>query len=297
MNFRQLEIFRTVMRSGSASRAAELLDVTQPAISRTVAELERQVGFALFDRIKGRLVPTPEAQMFLRQVDRSFVGLDQLRAEAARIRDFGAGTLRIASLAALGSTLVPRAIKNFQDAHPDIAVTLQIVSSANVRELVVERGFDIGLAADEVDLSGVEHVKFASTRAVCVMPPGHPLSELETIAPCDLVGVPFIALAPEDRARHRMDAALAQAGIRLKVVVETPNSASVCALALEGVGVGLTNPAAAEGYAARGAVFRPFEPAIYFQSILMFRPDMQKARLVKEFTRHLMRQRGRKAFG
>lgn len=297
MNFRQLEIFRTVMRSGSASRAAELLDVTQPAISRTVAELERQVGFALFDRIKGRLVPTPEAQMFLRQVDRSFVGLDQLRAEAARIRDFGAGTLRIASLAALGSTLVPRAIKNFQNAHPDIAVTLQIVSSSNVRELVVERGFDIGLAADEVDLSGVEHVKFASTRAVCVMPPGHPLADLDVIAPRDLVGVPFIALAPEDRARQRMDVVLAQAGIRLKVVVETPNSASICALALEGVGIGLTNPAAAEGYAARGAVFRPFEPAIYFQSILMFRPDMQKARLVKEFTADLMRARGRKAIG
>ena len=293
MNFRQLEIFRTVMRSGSASRAAELLDVTQPAVSRTVADLERQIGFALFDRIKGRLVPTPEAQMFLRQVDRSFVGLDQLRAEAARIRDFGAGTIRVASLAALGWTLVPRAIKRFQHAHPDIAVTLQIVSSSNVRELVVERGFDIGLAADEVDLSGVEHVKFASTRAVCVMPPDHPLTARATVTPADLAGVPFIALAPEDRARQRMDDALDQAGVRLKVVVETPNSSSICALALEGVGVGLTNPNASDGYAERGAVFRPFEPAIYFQSILMFRPDMQKAKLVKEFTAYLFAARHR----
>jgi DNA-binding transcriptional LysR family regulator len=291
MNYRQLDIFRTVMRSGSASRAAELLDISQPAVSRTIFDLERIVGFNLFERIKGRLVPTPEAQMFLLQVDRSFVGLDRLRAEAARIRDFGAGTIRIASLAALGSTLVPRAIKAFQTKHPGIAVTLQIVSSSNVRELVVERGFDIGLAADEVDLSGVEHAKFASTRAICVMPAGHPLAELETITPRNLAGVPFIALAPEDRARHRIDAALDRAGVTPKVVVETPNSATICALALQGVGVGLTNPAASEGYAEQGAVFRPFEPAVYFNSILMFRPDMQKARLVKAFAAELLAAR------
>ena len=108
LNYRQLETFRAVMLSGSASRAAELLDITQPAVSRTIAELEKGVGFVLFERIKGRLVTTPEAQMLLNEVEKSFVGLDRIRAEAARIRDFGAGSLRIASLAALGSTLVPR---------------------------------------------------------------------------------------------------------------------------------------------------------------------------------------------
>ncbi|KUL95331.1 hypothetical protein DK26_09115 [Bosea sp. WAO] len=62
------------------------------------------------------------------------------------------------------------------------------------------------------------------------------------------------------------------AGVRLKVVVETPSSATICALALRGVGVGLTNPAAAEGFAELGAIFRPFEQPIYFNSILMFAP-------------------------
>jgi hypothetical protein len=66
----------------------------------------------------------------------------------------------------------------------------------------------------------------------------------------------------------------------------------VCALALEGVG--LTNPAAAEGYAGRGAIFRPFEPAVYFKSILMFRPNIQKARPVKVFSGELMASRGSK---
>src|SRR3954469_4187254 len=97
MNFRQLEIFRAVMISGSASRAAELLGITQPAVSRAVSDLEESLGFGLYDRVRGRLVPTPEGQLFFRDVSNSFVGLDRLRASAAQIRDFGSGSLRIAS--------------------------------------------------------------------------------------------------------------------------------------------------------------------------------------------------------
>lgn len=287
MNFRQLEIFRAVMVSGSASRAAERLNITQPAVSRAIAELELRSGFALFDRVKGRLVPTPEGRLFFQDVDESFVGLDSIRAAAARIRDFGSGTIRIASLAALGSTLVPRAMRRFRASNPKIAITLQIASSATVRDLVVKRGFDIGLAADEVDLSGVDHTVLASSRAVCAMPRDHPLASRSCISAGDLDGVDFIALAPEDRARARMAEAFEVAGARPQIVVETPNSATICALALAGAGVGLVNPAAADGFQERGLILLPFEPAVYFKAHILFRPDAQRARLVRDFTRAL----------
>lgn len=291
MNYRQLETFRAVMLSGSASRAAELLDITQPAVSRTVAELERVVGFGLFERIRGRLIPTPEAKLLLAEVEQSFVGLDRLRAEAARIRDFGAGSIRIASLAALGSTLVPRAIRAFQANHPDVPLTLQVHSSTQVRALVANGSFDLGLVANEIELSGIEHRAFGSFRALCALPPGHRLAGKSVIEPGDLQAERFVALATEDRARQQIDALFAKLGVRPKIVVETPASATVCALALEGVGVGLVNPAATDGFALRGLVLRPFEPAIYFKSILLFRPDAQKARLVKAFVAELMRAR------
>lgn len=291
MNFRQLEIYRAVMVSGSASRAAELLQITQPAVSRGVGELEKALGFALFDRVKGRLVPTPEGQLFLRDVNASFMGLDRLRASAARIRDFGSGSIRIASLAALGSTLVPRAIRAFNKQNPEIAITLQVVSSAIVRDLVANQQFDLGLAADEVELSGVEHRVFGSFRALCALPSGHALANRKVIRAEDLHGQPFIALAPEDHARRRIFEALNAAGSHPRIVVETPSSATVCALALEGVGIGIVNPAAADGFAARGLLFRPFEPEVYFKSFLLFRPDVQKARLVKAFIGDLMNAR------
>ncbi|MBA3895863.1 MAG: LysR family transcriptional regulator [Sphingomonadaceae bacterium] len=287
MNFRQLEIFRAVMVSGSASRAAELLGITQPAVSRAIAELELRAGFDLFDRVKGRLVPTPEGQLFFADVTTSFVGLDSLRAAAARIRDFGSGTVHVASLAALGSTLVARAVRQFRIGNPQIAITLNIASSATVRDLVMNRQFDIGLAADEVDLSGVDHSVFASFRAVCAIPADHPLAERERIHARDLDGMAFLALAPEDRARSRMNEAFEAAGVRPQIVVETPNSATICALALAGAGIGLVNPAAADGFQERGLIVRPFEPAVYFKAYILFRPDAQRARLVRDFTRAL----------
>jgi DNA-binding transcriptional LysR family regulator len=297
MNFRQLEIYRAVMISGSASRAAELLQITQPAVSRAIVELEASLGFSLFDRVKGRLVPTPEGQMFFADVNVSFVGLDRLRSAAARIRDFGSGSLRIASMAAFGSTVVPQAIHSFRLKHPQIAVTLQVLSSASVRELVANQQFDIGIAADEVDLSGVSHQVFGSFAAVCAIPPAHPLAAKQIITPQDLDGVAFIALAPEDRARKRVSEVLAAAGANPEIVVETPSAGTICALALEGVGVGLVNPAATYGFAERGLVFRPFHPEVQFKSHLLFRPDVQKTKVLKAFIAELMSARNRIASG
>lgn len=288
MNLRQIEAFRAVMLSGTVSRAAELLGITQPAVSRSVSDLEERVGFALFDRVKGRLVPTPEGQLFFRDVDASFLGLDHLRASAARIRDFGTGRIRIASLAALGSTLVPRAISLFRSRHPHVPITLTVASSSTVRDHIAGGRYDIGLAADEVDLSGVDHQVFGRFPGVCAIPARHPLAEREVVTPIDLDGVDYIALSAEDRARRRLDAELLKAGSKPRLVVETIFSSTICALALEGVGVGLVNPVSADGYAERGVVFRSFKPDIIFRSYLLFRPDTQKGELVRRFTAALL---------
>jgi DNA-binding transcriptional LysR family regulator len=295
MNFRQIEAFRAVMITGSASRAADLLEVTQPAISRSVLELEKTTGFQLFDRVKGRLVPTAEGQLFFRDVETTFQGLDRLRISAARIRDFGTGDIRIASLAALGSTLVPHALRLFKQKHPSIAVTLQVASSSTVRELVMSSRFDVGLAADEIDVAGLEHQLFATPKAVCAMASSHRLCERQVITPEDLHDEPFIALSPEDTVRRKLDKVLQSSNIRLKVAAETPNSSTICALAMEGLGIGLVNPYAVDGYRDRGVVFRPFSATVHFRTLLIFRPDLPKSRIVRDWVSCLLEVRNERA--
>lgn len=295
MNFRQIEAFRAVMSAGSASRAADLLQVTQPAISRSIAELEKDMGFQLFDRVRGRLVPTAEAHLFFRDVESTFQGLGRLRMSAARIRDFGTGDIRIASLAAMGSTLVPHALRLFRERHPSIAVTLQVAGSSTVRELVMSSRFDVGLAADEIDVAGLEHQLFATPKAVCAMPIGHRLCERKVVTPADLHEEQFIALSPEDTVRRRLEKIFETSNVRPRVVAETPNSSTVCALAMEGLGVGLVNPYATDGFGPSRLVFRPFSAAVHFRTLLIFRPDLPKSRIVRDLASCLLEARNARA--
>jgi DNA-binding transcriptional LysR family regulator len=289
MHYRQIETFRAVVLTGSASRAAELLDITQPAVSRAVAELERSVGFALFDRSSGRLSPTAEGRLLFVEVDKAFVGLDKLRAEAARIRDFGAGAIRIASLSAFANTVIPKAIQAFNKRHPGIPITLQIRGSSVVRELVASGSFDLGIAADEVDLTGIHHEHFGRSYGVCALPPGDPLAFKDSITAEDLDGRPFVALAPEDRARQRLENVLNQRGIRPRIIVETPSSSTVCALVLAGVGIGMVNPCAAAGFVGLGLITRPLRPSIEFRKILLFRDSSPQSRLHRSLIAELRR--------
>jgi DNA-binding transcriptional LysR family regulator len=288
MNFRQIEAFRAVIQSGTVSRAAELMGVTQPNVSRLIGELEEGIGFSLFDRVKGRLIPTPEGQAFYRDVDKSFRGLDLLRSSAARIRDFGSGQIRVASLAAAGSTIVPRAVKKFRESFPDAVVTLSIMTSSSVRNHIVDGEYDLGLAADEVDLSGVEHQVFGSFPALCALPAGHALASKKVITPKDFDGIDYVALSSGDKARLQFDRLCEEAGVKPNLVIETPFAITACALVLEGVGIAIVNPLAIDGFSERGLIFRAFEPAVYFKSYLLFRPDMQKARLVRAFVSSLL---------
>lgn len=291
MNYRQIEIFAAVMKAGTISRAAETIGLTQPGVSRAIGQLERVLGFSLFDRVRNRIIPTPEAKLFYADIKRSFRGMDALRASAARIRDHGSGQLRIGALSALGSSLVPRAVRRFRESHPDIAVTLMVLPSRDVRNGVASGEFDIGLAADEIDVAGVAHQPFVSPRVLCALPVGHALSARDVIGPHDLDGVDFVAYVPEDRARQRLDLIFAEAGVAPRIIVETIYAATVCALVAEGVGVGLVSPYAVAGADPARLVLKPFEPAVQSKSLLILPLDRPKSQLVRDFIDCLMAAR------
>ena len=280
VNSRHIEIFHHVITVGTVSRAAELLRISQPSASKAIMELEREIGFALFERVKGRMVPTAEGQLLHREVEASFVGMSRLKAAAARIRDFGAGQVRFACLSAHSTTLAPVAFARFRTHHPDIAVTMQTHMSSVVRDLVISGEFDFGLAADEIDLSGVEARPFLRSRAMVGLPPGHPLCDHDVVQAGDLNGFDFVALAPEDTTRKEADAHFSACGSAPRIVFETPYSSTVCAMIAAGVGAGIVNPLTAEIFRDQQVVLRRFEPAIHFRTLLLTSPHARPSRVV-----------------
>ncbi|TSE14038.1 LysR family transcriptional regulator [Mesorhizobium intechi] len=287
MNLRDIDVFNAIMIARGAGAAAALLDTSQPAISRSLAKLEAELGFRLFDRIRGRLVPTREGELFHAEVKASLVGLDRLKLRAAQIKEVGTGTIRIASLSALGHGLVPRAIVAFSRRHPQVRISYQVRTSNVVRDLVASGSFDIGLAADEVDTSGVLHSVFTTPHAVCVMPKTHRLARKSTITPSDLADEPFLALSPEDTARVAMDKILAEHGVRPRILVETPYGLTIAILAAKGMGIGLVNSSVIADRMIEGIVARPFEPAVHFRALILRPPDGINSTLIAEFTAEL----------
>jgi DNA-binding transcriptional LysR family regulator len=277
---RDIEVFRAIMQTGGASKAADLLGISQPAISQSLQKFEARAGIRLFERDRGRLVATPEAHALMQEVERSFVGMEAISHRMASLKQFGVGQLSLASYPAFGMGFLPRVLarKDFNKAQT--AVSLQILSSQQVRARVISGQCDFGLMADEASIDGLQCEVFTKILGVVALPAGHRLAQKLSITPNDLVGENFIALNPEDAARKRLDTMLGTAGVTLSPVVETPYAITICELVALGIGVGIVSSIAALDYAKRGVVLRKFQLDMHFNCLLArptARPLSQKA--------------------
>lgn len=270
MNLKQLEAFSAVAKSGSVTLAGRAMNLSQPAVSKLIADLEYSVGFKLFVRERGKgLLITPEGEIFLSEVERSFVGIDVLRRSARDIRDLQRGNLRIAALPALGFGFLPKVIKEYVAQHPTMTIQLQVRSSSTVRQWIANQQFDIGLASRAGDLRGVRMQSFLKCAGVAALPPGHRLARKSVIRPADLAGEPFISLAIEDPTRRRVDRVFEDADVSRNIVVETQYATTICSLVLNGLGCSILSPVVARDHLANGLVTRPFLPRIDFEYMLL----------------------------
>ncbi len=124
LNHRQIEAFRMSVQLGSATAAAEALHISQPAVSRLVADLERHVGFALFERRQRGLTPTADGQLFYEEVERSFRGMDLVEEAARAISGHRIGRVRVIAMPAYADGLVSRTIGGFLGKHPGVVVVV-----------------------------------------------------------------------------------------------------------------------------------------------------------------------------
>lgn len=285
--YREIEIFRSVMLTGSTSRAAEKLNISQPAVSQAIRKLEEGAGLKLFARVRGRLLPTQEATALMVDVDQHFIGMEAIAHRLRSLSEQGLGRLNIAAYPALGNLFMPRAIARFNAAQRNVQIALKVLSSREVYQQVMAGQVDFGLMADEIPPDGLEYSRFLHAEAVVVMAKSHPLAAKKRIHPADLENTDFLALNPEDSSRLQLDLLMKQHGEELQVRVETPYSLSICEMARLGLGVGLINPIVAYDFLHTDLVIRPFSEAVYFSGLMIFRPGKPLSENAREFMRTL----------
>lgn len=291
MFVRQLEAFRATMQAGTVSGAAALLGVSQPAVSRLLGRLEKEIKITLFDRSTGRLAPTPEAQLLYDQVERTFVSVDKIREVAADIGAARAGHLHIAAMPAIGLGFLPGAIHEFNRTHPDVTITAEVNISARVEESVAAQHVDFGIGAFPFRHRGLESELFSRAPEFLVVPAGHPLAGRAFAKPADLEGLPFIALMRDQVGRHVTDRVFEQAGVNRRLVAETQVNAVLCDLVRRGVGVGLVDPFTAADFVDRGVVAVPFRPRIEVRVGILYPIHRPLSRVARVFLSVLRRRR------
>ncbi len=258
MNLRQMEVFRAVMLTGGVGGAAQLLHVSQPAISKVLAQAQKQAGFALFERVKGRLLPTPEGQQLHQEIDALWRGVERVRDVSRSLAEPQTGTLRLAVSASLASFLVPRTVALLCERFPRLKSRMEILIAPIMVDALLDSSVDLGVALQPNEHPNLEPVQAWRCAFACVMPEGHRLAQLDAVRPADLRGERIVTSDPNTPYGQALMRAYGREASRLNLDLSVRSSTSACWYAQAGAGVAVVDRTVTAGQSFRGLAVRPF---------------------------------------
>ena len=194
MELRHLRYFVGVGEEQHFGRAAERLRVAQPALSRQIQDLEKELGFPLFDRLPRGVRLNASGQLFLSDARRILEDVQRATRRAERMALGQTGTLRVGIATAIAwHGLVVNVFREFRRRHPDVELVLQHLVSVHQIDAVVSDRLDAGFVAAVTPWhKELEHRQFTLDRMVLAVPTGHPLAKRKRLRLRDLRNLPFV---------------------------------------------------------------------------------------------------------
>ncbi|MBP8145955.1 LysR family transcriptional regulator [Pseudorhodoferax sp.] len=276
MRLRHIEVFHAIMQAGSVSGAAQLLHISQPAVTKVLQHAELQLGLQLFDRVRGKLVPTPEAQRLFIETEKLNRDLVAIRRLAAQLRSGGEELLRVLATPALGASVLPAAVTAWAKAFPagrcQLAThhTREIVSSLLLGEA------DLGLSLQDPRHPGIHAEVLASGDMMALCPRGSPESRQDGALRLADLKSELIAMAEDDPLGHQLANAFAAQDLHPVPRISVQTYQLARSLVESGLGLSIVDPFTAAGCVAAGAagergpvVVRRVEPAISVPLVLL----------------------------
>jgi len=270
LTHRHIEVFRAVMIAGSVTKAAELLGSSQPTVSRELARMEQGIGFALFERVGGRLRPTMPGLALFEEIRQSYAGLERVASAAARLRAFKGGQLSVIALPVFSHSILPDAFRRFHERHEGVSLAVESQESPFLEEGLTAQRYDLGLTEHDAAPAGTRVELLLQVDEVCALPDGHALLARPRIELPDFEGEAFVSLSSSDPYRIQIDEAFAAAGVLRRSIVETSTAVSVCTFVRQGLGLAIVNPLTALDFAGQGLHIRPLARAFPFRVSVVF---------------------------
>jgi len=273
LNFRHIEVFRAIMLTRTMNAAAQMLGASQPGLSRMIKHLEGRLGFLLFDRVRGRLIPTAEANALFLEIEHIHHSIENLDHVVARL---GAGenlVFRLGASPSLGRGFAPELLRGLQDAHPQLLIQ-----------------FDV-LSVYVIDHPNVLSTHLGATPLVAVLPAAHPLLAKKSLTIGDLVGerlVSFAADTPHGRAITEM---CQRADAKLTISTRVRFAETACAFVARGLGVTVVDEQTARDSGFPSITRLPLKDASFMPVYLHRNRRAPRSKVSATFEK-LCRQRG-----
>ncbi|MET4128545.1 LysR substrate-binding domain-containing protein [Roseovarius sp. MBR-6] len=261
LTIQQLQTFREVMRTGSISEASRVLGRTQPAVSAVVANLERQLGFALFLREHGRLTACPEAHYLLEEAEDILERITRTTRSMAEFSTRQRGCLRIACFPAASGFFMPSLLADFLKDRPEVKADLMMRSSQVVSDLVASQEYDIGLAETPPPRSSILRQSW-DLECVLALPAQNPFPQDRALTPQDLHDFPMATLFDDHSTNQDTEAAFARSGAKLNRRFVLRTFLPAIQLVAHGMCASLVDRITAKSCPTGGIVFRKFVPLI-----------------------------------
>lgn len=257
-NPRQIRAFLAVARVGGFTRAAEALNLSQPALTVQIRQLEEVLGVRLFDRDKRQVRLTQAGKSLLLPLERVLQDLDEVMNTSQDLATYRRGRVTMAVLPSVAASLLPHALKKFRELYPGIEVHIHDVVAERIVQMVKDEEVDFGLGSRLTPDRTLKVEDFLTDRLCAFFPEAHPLAKNDEGLPIhDVAAYPLILTGRNSSVRMLFERSVAREGTEIQVVAEANYMSTALGMVRAGLGVAILPESASEAGSVAGLTSRP----------------------------------------
>lgn len=287
MRLRHIEVFHAVYTCGSITRAASLLNVSQPSVSKVLAHAEQQLGFPLFDRQKGKIVPTREAERLIGHVTEAYKNINELRRVSRNLGLADTGIIRIAMTPALGIDLIPSAIASYMEKHPRTLFEIESLHQHQIVRALKQLRVDFGVVFSPPVTPGIEIDHLVTAEFVAITHKSLDMGGRTTLTLEDLDGMPFVNLSTRSPLGQLLANRIETSNVTLRTVANVETYQMAKALVAHGAGIALIDEITARSSGHDNVVARHLDPPLQFNIAILHAESDPFSVATQRFINHL----------
>ncbi|HET8609582.1 MAG TPA: LysR family transcriptional regulator [Burkholderiales bacterium] len=284
---RRLQVFYTVARQRSFTRASEQLFMTQPAVTFQIKQLEEHFNTRLFDRRHGRITLTPAGELVLNYAERILGLSDEMEVRVGELTGAVSGPLLLGASTTIAEFILPQMLGEFKARHPQVQAQMTVANSETVESRVADHSLDVGL------IESPSHLPVLNTQVCCddellvICSPQHRLAGVQSVTAQEVAAEPYVSRESGSGTREFADQYFRRAGIvpeDINIVMELGSPEAIKGVVATGIGVSIVSRATVTKELTLGVLKAiPLEPRLIRTLSLVYLKEKFRSRLLSTF--------------